>query len=229
MSIVVNGVSKRFNGFTALEDVSLEVETGSLTALLGPSGSGKSTLLRVIAGLEQPDEGEIVIFGDDATGVAPQKRGVGFVFQHYAAFKHMTVYDNIAFGLTHPEAAEGRDRSARLRAARARPAAAVRAPLPGAALRRPEAAHGARPRARGRAEGAAARRAVRRPRRARARRAARVAAPTARGGARHDGLRHARPGGGDGGRRPHRRHEQGQDRAGGRRRATSTSTPRPSS
>ncbi len=100
MSIVVNGVSKRFNGFTALEDVSLEVETGSLTALLGPSGSGKSTLLRVIAGLEQPDEGEIVIFGDDATGVAPQKRGVGFVFQHYAAFKHMTVYDNIAFGLT---------------------------------------------------------------------------------------------------------------------------------
>ena len=99
MSIVVKGVSKRFNGFTALEDVSLEVETGSLTALLGPSGSGKSTLLRVIAGLEQPDEGEIVIFGDVATGVAPQKRGVGFVFQHYAAFKHMTVYDNIAFGL----------------------------------------------------------------------------------------------------------------------------------
>jgi sulfate/thiosulfate transport system ATP-binding protein len=100
MSIVVNGVSKRFNGFTALEDVSLEVETVSLTALLGPSGSGKSTLLRVIAGLEQPDEGEIVIFGDLATGVAPQKRGVGFVFQHYAAFKHMTVYNNIAFGLT---------------------------------------------------------------------------------------------------------------------------------
>jgi sulfate/thiosulfate transport system ATP-binding protein len=100
VSIVVNGVSKRFNGFTALEDVSLEVETGSLTALLGPSGSGKSTLLRVIAGLEQPDEGEIVIFGDLATGVAPQKRGVGFVFQHYAAFKHMTVYNNIAFGLT---------------------------------------------------------------------------------------------------------------------------------
>jgi sulfate/thiosulfate transport system ATP-binding protein len=100
VSIVVKGVSKRFNDFPALENVSLDVETGSLTALLGPSGSGKSTLLRVIAGLEQPDEGEVVIFGDDATGLAPQKRGVGFVFQHYAAFKHMTVFDNIAFGLT---------------------------------------------------------------------------------------------------------------------------------
>ncbi len=100
MSIVVRNVSKRFNDFTALEDVSLEVASGSLTALLGPSGSGKSTLLRVIAGLERPDEGEIVISGEDATGVAPQKRGVGFVFQHYAAFKHMTVQDNVAFGLT---------------------------------------------------------------------------------------------------------------------------------
>ena len=100
MSIVVRNVSKRFNDFTALEDVSLEVASGSLTALLGPSGSGKSTLLRVIAGLERPDEGEIVISGEDATGLAPQKRGVGFVFQHYAAFKHMTVQDNVAFGLT---------------------------------------------------------------------------------------------------------------------------------
>jgi sulfate/thiosulfate transport system ATP-binding protein len=100
MSIVVRNVSKRFNDYTALENVSLEVASGSLTALLGPSGSGKSTLLRVIAGLEQPDEGEIVISGEDATGLAPQKRGVGFVFQHYAAFKHMTVQDNVAFGLT---------------------------------------------------------------------------------------------------------------------------------
>jgi sulfate/thiosulfate transport system ATP-binding protein len=100
VSIVVRNVSKRFNDFTALEDVSLDVASGSLTALLGPSGSGKSTLLRVIAGLERPDEGEIVISGADATGLAPQKRGVGFVFQHYAAFKHMTVQDNVAFGLT---------------------------------------------------------------------------------------------------------------------------------
>ncbi|NUT56558.1 MAG: sulfate ABC transporter ATP-binding protein [Thermoleophilia bacterium] len=100
MSIVATRISKRFGDFVALDDVSLEVPTGSLTALLGPSGGGKSTLLRVIAGLETPDAGEIVIAGEDATGLAPQKRGVGFVFQHYAAFKHMTVRDNVAFGLT---------------------------------------------------------------------------------------------------------------------------------
>ena len=100
MSIVVSRVSKRFNGFVALDDVSVEVDRGSLTALLGPSGSGKSTLLRVIAGLERPDAGSVSISGLDVTGRAPQDRGVGLVFQHYAAFKHMTVWDNIAFGLT---------------------------------------------------------------------------------------------------------------------------------
>ena len=99
MSIEVRNVSKRFGSFQALDAVSLDVDTGSLTALLGPSGSGKSTLLRIIAGLEQPDVGEIRLAGEDATVVAPQKRGVGFVFQHYAAFKHMTVRDNVAFGL----------------------------------------------------------------------------------------------------------------------------------
>ena len=99
MGIRVDGVTKRFGSFTALDDVSLDVPAGSLTALLGPSGSGKSTLLRVIAGLERPDAGAVTISGEDATGLAPRKRGVGFVFQHYAAFKHMTVRDNIAFGL----------------------------------------------------------------------------------------------------------------------------------
>jgi sulfate/thiosulfate transport system ATP-binding protein len=92
-------ISKRFGEFVALEDVSVEVPAGSLTALLGPSGSGKSTLLRVIAGLERPDAGEVWLEGRDVTRFAPQRRNVGFVFQHYAAFKHMTVRNNIAFGL----------------------------------------------------------------------------------------------------------------------------------
>jgi sulfate transport system ATP-binding protein len=99
VSILVRNISKCFGDFTALDDVSLDVEGGSLTALLGPSGSGKSTLLRIIAGLEFADQGEILISGEDATGVRPQDRNVGFVFQHYAAFKHMTVRDNVAFGL----------------------------------------------------------------------------------------------------------------------------------
>jgi sulfate transport system ATP-binding protein len=99
MAIEARNVTKRFGDFVALDNVTIEVESGSLTALLGPSGSGKSTLLRVIAGLETPDAGEVFISGREATALAPQKRGVGFVFQHYAPFTHMTVWENVAFGL----------------------------------------------------------------------------------------------------------------------------------
>ncbi len=100
MAIEVRDVSKRFGEFVALDDVSITVDDGALTALLGPSGSGKSTLLRVIAGLEVPDSGEVVIGGEDVTTTPARARGVGFVFQHYAPFKHMSVHDNVGFGLS---------------------------------------------------------------------------------------------------------------------------------
>jgi sulfate transport system ATP-binding protein len=98
-AIAVRGANKRYGDFAALDNVDFEVPDGSLTALLGPSGSGKSTLLRAIAGLDEPDTGTITINGRDVTRIPPQKRGIGFVFQHYAAFKHLTVRDNVAFGL----------------------------------------------------------------------------------------------------------------------------------
>ena len=99
MAIQVQRAARRFGSFVALDDVSIDVPGGSLTALLGPSGSGKSTLLRVIAGLETPDSGSVLLDGIDVTRTPPQARGVGFVFQHYAAFRHMSVWDNVAFGL----------------------------------------------------------------------------------------------------------------------------------
>src|ERR671912_2678051 len=99
MSIDVTGVTKKFGDFVALDDVTVSLPTGQLTALLGPSGGGKSTLLRIIAGLDKADEGTVSIEGIEATRLPPQKRNVGFVFQHYAVFKHMTVAKNVAFGL----------------------------------------------------------------------------------------------------------------------------------
>ncbi|MFN6154563.1 sulfate/molybdate ABC transporter ATP-binding protein [Anabaena sp. AL09] len=99
MGIVVENVSKQFGSFQAVEQVNLEIQSGSLVALLGPSGSGKSTLLRLISGLETPDTGKIILTGKDATDQSVQERNIGFVFQHYALFKHLTVRKNIAFGL----------------------------------------------------------------------------------------------------------------------------------
>jgi len=99
MSIAVAHLTKSFGSFVALRDVSFAVHSGELVALLGPSGSGKTTLLRVIAGLETPDAGSVFFDGDEATGRDPRDRGVGFVFQHYALFRHMTVFENVAFGL----------------------------------------------------------------------------------------------------------------------------------
>lgn len=99
MGIQARGIGKRFGDFVALDNIDLSVRTGALTALLGPSGGGKSTLLRIIAGLEKPDTGTVEIDGADATRLAPRHRDVGFVFQHYAAFTHLSVYRNVAFGL----------------------------------------------------------------------------------------------------------------------------------
>ncbi len=99
MSIQIRNISKQFGAFQALRDVSLDIQSGELIALLGPSGCGKTTLLRIIAGLEQPDSGSILFSGADQTDVHVRERGVGFVFQHYALFRHMTVFDNVAFGL----------------------------------------------------------------------------------------------------------------------------------
>jgi sulfate transport system ATP-binding protein len=99
MSISVKNITKRFGNFTALDDVGLEVSSGALLALLGPSGSGKTTLLRIIAGLDNPDSGAILHHDEDVTARAPKERNVGFVFQHYALFRHMSVFENVAFGM----------------------------------------------------------------------------------------------------------------------------------
>jgi sulfate transport system ATP-binding protein len=112
MSIIIENVNKYFGGFHALQDVNLTIPTGELVALLGPSGCGKTSLLRIIAGLEQPDSGSIRFNGEDTTRRHVRERGVGFVFQHYALFHHMTVFDNVAFGLSVRPKAERPDKEA---------------------------------------------------------------------------------------------------------------------
>jgi sulfate transport system ATP-binding protein len=120
VSIAVENIRKRFGTYEALRDVSLRIETGELVGLLGPSGSGKTTLLRIIAGLELPDSGVVRLHDEDATKLSPRDRQVGFVFQHYALFRHLTVFENVAFGLrlrpkaTRPKENEIRDRVRKL-------------------------------------------------------------------------------------------------------------------
>ena len=99
MTIAVKNIHKRFSDFVALDNISLDFPAGELTALLGPSGCGKTTLLRIIAGLEHPDSGQVLLDAEDASNRHVRERQVGFVFQHYALFKHMTVFENVAFGL----------------------------------------------------------------------------------------------------------------------------------
>ena len=99
MSIRIEHLNKRFGSTVVCDDISLDIDSGELVALLGPSGSGKTSLLRIIAGLEQPDSGRVLFDGRDATDADPRARGVGFVFQHYALFNHMTIFENVAFGL----------------------------------------------------------------------------------------------------------------------------------
>ena len=140
MGIEVRSLSKHYGSFRAANDVSFEVPDGSLVALLGPSGSGKSTILRIIAGLETADSGSVLLAGEDVTRVPVQQRGVGFVFQHYALFRHLTVRDNIAFGAQGAQASQGGDQGPGRRASRSGSACRLRGPIPISALGRPAAA-----------------------------------------------------------------------------------------
>ena len=212
--VEVVGVRKAYGTVEAVAGVDLEVGAGTFFTLLGPSGSGKTTTLRLIAGFERPDAGTIQLGGADITGLPPYSRDVNTVFQDYALFPHMTVAENVAYGLRVRKASAARERrKPRRRGARDGAARRVRRPQAGPALRRPAPARRACPRDRQPAAGAAARRAARRARpEAPPGDAARAEGAPARARD-HVRLRHPRPGGGADDERPHRRLQPRADRA----------------
>src|SRR3954466_3631699 len=246
MSITAKNVCKRFGPKVVLDNVSVEAPSGKLVALLGPSGSGKTTLLRIIAGLEVPDSGSVHYLADDVPHHTARERNIGFVFQHYALFRHMTVFENVAFGLRVRKWADDRVRKrvaellhlvrldeyadrypATLSGGQKQRIAVVPALAPEPPVRpvrRGEAAERVGRGPRSRAPGDAPGRAVRGPGRQGAERAAGLAPPVPRRVPRHQPVRHSRPGGGVRGRRQGGGNEprpSGADRhAGGRIRPT---------
>ena len=217
MQIEIEELAKEFGHTTALLPVSLSIPSGALVSLLGPSGSGKTTLLRILGGLEFPTSGRVLFDGQDATGMSVQERRAGFVFQHYALFRHMTIFENIAYGLrarprkTRPTNPEIDRRVNKL--LQHDPAARHRPALSQPALGRPAPASRPRPGAGHRAADAAARRAIRRARRPRAQGVARRVARDPRPDRPDHHLRHPRPGRGDGARRSGGGDEHGPHRA----------------
>ena len=220
---------KQFGDVTAVDGINLQMPAGEFFSMLGPSGCGKTTTLRMIAGFEQPTSGQILLDGEDMAFTPPHKRNVNTVFQSYALFPHLSVQDNVAFGLRRQKAAQERDQAAGRRGAGAGAADRLRAAQAGADVGRPAAAGGAGPGAGAEAGGAAAGRAAGRARREAAKGAADRAEGAAAAGRHHVRLRHPRPGGGAHHERPDRRHERGPGRAGGGAAARSTRSPRPPS
>ena len=205
--VTFDHVSKSFDGTVAVDDLALEIDDGEFLVLVGPSGCGKTTALRMLAGLEEVTGGRILIGDRVVNNLAPGDRDIAMVFQSYALYPHMTVYDNLAFGLRNRKVAEGRDRPARDERRRDPRSERADQPQAEAALRRPAPARRARPRDRARAGRVPDGRAALQPRRGAARADARRDPQAPAPPRDDDDLRHARPGRGDDDGRPDRRHE----------------------